>query len=90
LAGWFGSIGRLIGRQAPRPYVSAMDYTTSHRDMTFKEKEVMLRVCRDCIGFPSQQALGVLAHVEPLASTLYPSASDTRANLLRPLCFALL
>ena len=50
----------------------------------------LLRVCRDWIGFPSQQALGVLAHVEPLDSTLYPSASDTRANLLRPLCFALL
>ncbi len=50
----------------------------------------MLRVCRDWIGFSSQQALGVLAYVEPLASTLYPSASDTRANLLRPLCFALL
>jgi len=50
----------------------------------------MLQVCRDWIEFSSQQALEVLAHVESLASTLYSSAFDTRANLLRSLCFALL
>ena len=55
-----------------------------------KQQVMMLRVCRDWIEFSSQQVLEVLAHVEPLASTLYSSAFDTRANLLRPLCFALL
>ena len=50
----------------------------------------LLRVCRDWIEFSSQQALEVLTHVESLASTLYSSAFDTRANLLRSLCFALL
>ncbi len=50
----------------------------------------MLRVCRDWIEFSSQQALEVLTHVESLASTLYSSAFDTQANLLRSLCFALL
>ena len=51
---------------------------------------MLLRVCRDWIGFSSQQALEVLIHVEPLALTLYSSAFDTWANLLRSLCFALL
>ncbi len=50
----------------------------------------VLRVCRDWIEFSSQQALEVLTHVESLASTLYSSAFDTWANLLRSLCFALL
>ncbi len=50
----------------------------------------MLRVCRNWIEFSSQQALEVLTHVESLASTLYSSAFDTQANLLRSLCFALL
>ncbi len=50
----------------------------------------MLRVYRDWIKFSSQQALEVLTHVEFLASTLYSSAFNTWANLLRSLCFALL
>jgi len=37
-------INRKIGRKASvELYVSAMNYITSHRDMTFKEKRVMLR-----------------------------------------------
>ncbi len=50
----------------------------------------VLRVCRDWIEFPSQQVLEILTHVESLVSTLYSSAFDIRANLLRLLCFALL
>ncbi len=50
----------------------------------------MLRVCRNWIEFSSQQALEILTHVESLASTLYSSAFNTQANLLRSLCFALL
>ncbi len=50
----------------------------------------MLRVCRNWIKFSSQQALEILTHVESLVSTLYSSAFDTWANLLRFLCFALL
>ncbi len=51
---------------------------------------IVLRVCRNWIRFSSQQALEILTHVESLVSTLYSSAFDTRANLLRSLCFALL
>ncbi len=37
-------VNRKVDRKASvELYVSAMDYTTSHRDMTFKEKGVMLR-----------------------------------------------
>ncbi len=37
-------INRKVGRKASiELYVSAMNYTTSHRNMTFKEKKVMLR-----------------------------------------------
>jgi len=37
-------VNRKVGRKASvELYVSAMNYTTSHRDMTFKEKKVMLR-----------------------------------------------
>jgi len=37
-------VNRKVGRKASvELYVSAMNYTTSHRDMTFKEKGVMLR-----------------------------------------------
>jgi len=37
-------INRKVDRKASvELYVSAMNYTTSHRDMTFKEKRVMLR-----------------------------------------------
>jgi len=37
-------INRKIGRKTSvELYVSAMNYTTSHRNMTFKEKRVMLR-----------------------------------------------
>ncbi len=37
-------INRKVGRKTSvKLYVSAMNYTTSHRDMTFKEKKVMLR-----------------------------------------------
>ncbi len=50
----------------------------------------MLQVCRDWIEFSSQQVLEILAHVESLVSTLYSSAFNTQANLLRSLCFALL
>ncbi len=50
----------------------------------------LLRVCRNWIEFSSQQVLEVLTYVESLASTLYSSAFDTQANLLRSLCFALL
>jgi len=50
----------------------------------------LLRVCRDWIEFSSQQALEILTHVESLASTLYSSAFNIQANLLRSLCFALL
>ncbi len=50
----------------------------------------VLRVCRDWIEFSSQQVLEILTHVESLASTLYSSAFDIWANLLRLLCFALL
>ena len=57
--------------------------------MIFYSKN-MLWVCRNWIEFSSQQVLEVLTHVESLASTLYSSAFNTRANLLRPLCFALL
>ncbi len=52
------------------------------------DDEDMLRVYRDWIEFSSQQALEILTHVESLVSTLYSSAFDTRANLLRSLCFA--
>ncbi len=50
----------------------------------------LLQVCQDWIKFSSQQALKVLTHVESLVSTLYSSAFDIQANLLRSLCFALL
>ncbi len=50
----------------------------------------LLQVYRDWIEFSSQQALEILTHVELLVSTLYSSAFDTWANLLRSLCFALL
>ncbi len=50
----------------------------------------VLRVCRNWIEFSSQQALEILTHVESLVSTLYSSAFNTRANLLRSLCFVLL
>ncbi len=37
-------VNRKVGRKASiELYVSAMNYTTSHRDMTFKEKGIMLR-----------------------------------------------
>jgi len=54
------------------------------------DSDIVLRVCRNWIKFSSQQALEVLTHVESLASTLYSSAFNTQANLLRFLCFALL
>ncbi len=50
----------------------------------------VLQVCQDWIEFSSQQALEILTYVESLASTLYSSAFNTQANLLRSLCFALL
>ena len=65
-------------------------HLVTRRIFNFSMNKDMLRVCRDWIEFSSQQALEVLAHVELLASTLYSSAFDTRANLLRSLCFALL
>ncbi len=59
----------------------------SHEEKSWRK---VLRVCQDWIEFSSQQALEVLTHVESLASTLYSSAFNTQANLLRFLCFALL
>ncbi len=65
-----------------------MDYTTSYRDMTLKEEEVMLRVCRVWVGFPSWKALGVLTrgHTYAPSSNTLPEHFWTLANLLRPLC----
>ena len=51
---WFELIKRLIERLTSSFYIDAMNYTTSHRNMTFKEKKIMLQVCRDWIGFSSQ------------------------------------
>ncbi len=53
-------------------------------------KMQVLRVCWNWIEFSSQQALEILTHVESLVSTLYSSAFNTQANLLRSLCFAIL
>ncbi len=64
----------------------ASDSLSSQRQKSWE----LLRVCQDWIEFSSQQALEVLTHVESLASTLYSSAFNTWANLLRSLCFALL
>ena len=41
----FKLIKRLIKRLTSRP-LAAMNYATSHKNMTFKEKKIMLRMCR--------------------------------------------
>ncbi len=51
---WFELIKRLIERLTSSFYIDAMNYTTSHRNMTFKEKKIMLQVCRNWIKFSSQ------------------------------------